>query len=231
MPDLNEIYQSGAVSYHELVSREDYQNNLLPAILSIDPLREKDVIELGAGTGRLSCLIAPLVSHLFAGDRSLAMLKYSKWHLGALRLNNWHLSLESHLALPYKNNCADVVIAAWSFCYTAIDAGENWKNGLEKGLSEVNRILRPGGKVILIESLGTGFEKPHTPDVLVNYLRYLDKSGFKTTWIRTDYLFKDLAEAKELTTFFFGDQIMPLRETDKGVIVPECTGLWWKEIE
>ena len=92
------------------------------------------------------------------------------------------------------------------------------------------RVLSPGGKLILIYSLGTGYETPHPPDVLVHYLAYLDAHGFASSWVRTDYCFKDREEAKDLTTFFFGEDPLPMWETAIGVIVPECTGLWWKSL-
>lgn len=228
MTDLKEIYQSAAERYHALVSREDYDGNLLPAILQVDPLEGKDVIELGAGTGRFSCLIAPIVRQLVASDISHHMLSLGKVRLEKLGLYNWHLSLESHRWLPFAEETADVVIAGWSFCYAALDADAGWQPALEDALSEVNRVLRPGGRLILIESLGTGFETPNRPDVLVEYLAYLDMHGFESAWVRTDYCFIDTAEAKDLTGFFFGDVPMPMWETESGVIVPECTGLWWK---
>lgn len=228
MPELKQIYRSFAESYHALVGCEDYQNNLLPAILAIAPLIGVDVIELGAGTGRVSCLIAPVARRLVASDISHPMLTLGKKHLAALGLGNWHLSLESHIALPFAANSADVILAGWSFCYAALDAEEDWQPALEKALTEVGRVLRAGGRLILIESLGSGFETPHTPDVLVAYLDYLNTNGFDSTWVRTDYQFKDKAEAVDLTTFFFGDAPMPTWETDEGVVVPECTGLWWK---
>lgn len=228
MPELTEIYASAADRYHALVSYEDYQHNLLPAILSIDPLTGKDVLELGAGTARVSCLIAPLVRTLVAADISHHMLALGKNRLGALGLNNWHLSLESHRSLPFTSQWADVIISGWSFCYAALDAGEKWQPALEAALSEVKRVLRPSGKLILIESLGTGFTTPNRPDVLVDYLAYLDAHGFESTWIRTDYCFRDETQASDLTQFFFGDAPMPKWETESGVIVPECTGLWWQ---
>lgn len=228
MTELKEIYQSYADRYQALVGREDYQHNLLPAILRADPLAGKDIIELGAGTGRVTCLIAPYARKLVAADLSHHMLAHGREYVAALGLDNWHLSLESHRDLPFATDSADLVIAGWSFCYATIHAGEDWIPALEQALSEVKRVLRPGGKLILIESLGTGFETPNTPDVLVDYLAYLDRHGFESTWVRTDYCFSDLAEARDLTTFFFGDAPLPMWETERGVIVPECTGLWWK---
>ncbi len=227
MPELKQIYASAAERYQALVGREDHQGNLLPAILAIDPLTGKDVIELGAGTARVSCLIAPLVGTLVAADISHHMLSLGKQRLGAMNLANWRLSLESHRALPFPSHSADVVISGWSFCYAALDAGPGWQPALEEALAEAQRVLRPGGKLILIESLGTGFETPNRPDVLVDYLAYLDAQGFQSAWVRTDYCFADLAEAQDLTRFFFGDAPMPMWETRMGVIVPECTGLWW----
>ena len=228
MPELKQIYQTEAEQYQALVGREDYENHLLPAILEIDPLDDKDVLELGAGTGRVSCLIAPKARSLVASDISHHMLTLGKQRLNTTGSNNLSFSLESHWALPFKNHSADIIIAGWSFCYAALDAGEAWQSALEKGLKEVWRVLRPGGKLILIDSLGTGFETPHTPEVLVEYVNYLNSHGFESNWVRTDYRFTDLEEANMLTSFFFGDAPMPMWETPQGVIVPECTGLWWK---
>ena len=228
MPDLKLIYKSEAEQYQALVGREGYQLNLLPAILTADSLEGKDVIELGAGTGRVSSLILPHVKSLVISDISHHMLVYGRDRLAEFEQNNWSATLESHLALPFATNSADVIIAGWSFCYAALDSGENWQNALEYALAEVERVLRPEGKLILIESLGTGHKYPQAPEVLVDYLKYLDLHGFIPDWIRTDYRFKDKEEAVELTTFFFGEDPMPMWETPEGVIVPECTGIWWK---
>ena len=229
MPDTQQIYQSFADRYAALVGREDYESRLLPAILAVTSLLGKDVLELGAGTGRLTRLIAPLAGRLTGTDLSLHMLSYGKSLLAGSTPGCWSLNLASHLALPYANDSADLVIAGWSFCYAAIDQGESWQAGLERALGETARVLRPGGVLLLIESLGTGFEQPNRPPVLVDYLAYLDEHGFDSTWIRTDYCFRDRAEAESLTRFFFGEAPMPMWETEQGVIVPECTGLWWRD--
>jgi ubiquinone/menaquinone biosynthesis C-methylase UbiE len=230
MSDTKQIYQSQADRYHTLVSREDYQGNLLPAILQIDPISGRDVLELGAGTGRLSGLIAPLAHTLTITDLSMHMLSMGVEKLQETSHNPWLACLAAHHALPFSTFSFDTVIAGWSFCYAAIHVGADWKKSLEQALDRVQQLIKPNGKLILIESLGTGYETPHPPDVLTDYLAYLDTHGFESTWIRTDYCFKNMPEALELTRFFFGDQPMPMQQTDAGVIVPECTGLWWKVV-
>ena len=228
MPDLKLIYQSEAEQYQALVGREDYKRNLLPAILAADTLEDKDVIELGAGTGRVSRMILPLVKRLVISDISHHMLVYGRDRLAEMDYPNWSATLESHIALPFATNCADIVITGWSFCYAALDSGDDWRESLEQALAEVERVLRPEGKLIIIESLGTGHKYPVAPDVLVEYLKYLDLHGFIPDWIRTDYRFEDEEEAVALTTFFFGEDPMPMWETPEGMVVPECTGIWWK---
>jgi len=229
MTNTQHIYQNDAERYHALVSREDHEGNLLPAILNIDPFVGKDVIELGSGTGRLTRLIAPFVDTLIISDLSRHMLSHAASQLKEMNLDHWYACLESHNALPFAPRNADIIIAGWSFCYAAIYVGDKWKALLENTLAQVYNILRPDGKLILIESLGTGVETPQAPDVLKDYLGYLDQHGFSSTWIRTDYCFNDLGEAIHLTRFFFGDAPMPMYQTDAGVIVPECTGLWWRD--
>lgn len=231
MGDLNTIYRYEADRYQALVSREDYQNHLLPAILSIDALTDKFVLELGAGTGRLSRLIAPIAGRLVVTDLSLHMLAYGQAFACDVGAGACPAAVATHWALPFQPASADLVIAGWSFCYAALNAVGDWRAGLEMALGEVDRVLRPGGKLILIESLGTGFETPHPPQVLEKYLAYLDDHGFKMRWIRTDYRFTSLEEAVSLTRFFFGDDPLAMRATPRGVVVPECTGLWWRELE
>jgi hypothetical protein len=64
MPDYQEIYRTQAETYDLLVSREDHQGNLLRALNQVRPMDGLDVVELGAGTGRLTCMVAPVVRTL-----------------------------------------------------------------------------------------------------------------------------------------------------------------------
>lgn len=230
MPGRHYKEKSFAQTYHELVSREDYQHNLFGAIRAITPISDLDILELGAGTGRVTRLIAPLAKNIVATDLSYPMLKLAKGFLNDLDPPNWHLIMADHQALPLKNNSVDLVISGWSFYRVATGSKENWQISVDDALSRISKILRPGGIIILIESLGTGYDQPHPPEDVADYLAYLDTLDFALSWIRTDYCFQSLEEAKALTSFFWEDVVFPFWETEQGVILPECTGLWWKTL-
>ena len=92
------------------------------------------------------------------------------------------------------------------------------------------RLLRANGTMILLETLGTGYESPHRFPELNELFHYLEKEHhFKHRWIRTDYKFTSLDEAVSLTHFFFGDELAAKVKANNWVILPECTGIWWRE--
>lgn len=229
MPDHPEIYRSQAEKYEALVSREDYQGNLLPAIQKITPLNERTVVEFGAGTGRLTCQLAPLVKTIHAFDISRHMLDVAAAKLTQSGLHNWSLSVADHRQVEIEDHTADLVISGWSVCYVVVDHPQTWRVEIDKVLCKMDRMLIPGRKIILIETLGTGFSQPTPPDHLIDYYAYLETCGFSRTWIRTDYRFEAMEVAKSLSSFFFGDAMIEKIITDEqGITLPECTGLWWK---
>ena len=228
MPTEQEVYQSHADQYERLIQREDYQNNLLAAIETYCPLKDIDVVELGAGTGRLTRLLAPRVRSIKAFDSSAHMLEVAETSLLEMGLTNWETGVADHRQVPVKDSSADLVISGWSFCYLAVWGGSNWQFDLQAGLNEIQRILRPGGMALLIESLGTGTEKPRPPEHLGAYFGWLTEAGFERGWTRSDYRFESLEEAVELSTFFFGPEMGQQVREKNWVILPECTGIWWK---
>lgn len=225
MPDHHSIYSQEAVNYERLVSQEDHLGNILKAIREVLPIEGIDVVETGAGTGRVTKLLAPFVRSIAAFDASEAMLHVAEDSLSAGGWKNWRTGVADHRSLPMENASADLCISGWSICYLVDWNRSGWKADVDQALAEMERILRPGGKIVIIETQGTGFTEPHAPDHLVDYYQYLKNAGFQSKWFRTDYAFKDEEEARELAVFFFGEEMVSKVE---GKHLPECTGLWWK---
>ncbi len=231
MLEHEEIYAYEAERYNRLVSREDYEYHLLPALQHITPLEGKEAVESGAGTGRLTCLLAPHVKSIRAFDASPHMLALAAANLKASGLQNWSTQAADHRRLPVEAHSADIFISGWSVCYLLDEPSTDWRQEVGKALGEMKRVLRPGGVAILVETQGTGFETPHPPEHLDGYFSFLAERDFTATWIRTDYRFASLAEAVELAQFFFGEGLAEQVRRSGNVILPECTGLWWQRQE
>ncbi len=230
MPTQKEIYKTEVDKYEALIAREDYQGNILKSLREITPLENRIVLDLGTGTGRLACLLAPYVSRIHAFDISEEMLWVCRQKLTASGLTNWQVDVADHRQLPVEDQSADLVVSGWSVAYLAEWNPDTARTELEKWLGEMKRVLRPNGCIVLIESLGTGNESPIRLDHLKDYYPWLDESGFQNKWIRTDYKFESIHEAVELSRFFFGEELGENVKKNNWVILPECTGVWWKKI-
>lgn len=230
MTDYKDIYQNNADQYDLLVSREDNQKNLLRAIGEIRNLDGLDVIELGAGTGRLTCMVAPVAKSIRAFDSAQAMTLVAEKKLSVLGLKNWTVGVADNRNIPCPNSCADVSLAGWTLGHCTSWYPESWRDEIGAAINEMLRVLKPGGTAIILETLGTGYESPTIPNErLKKYYAYLENDlGFQSSWTRTDYKFKSPAEGEMLTRFFFGDSIADKIVSENATILPECTGLWWK---
>ncbi len=227
MPDHQEIYRAHAGQYDRLVSCEDYEGRILHALSEATPLSQADVVELGAGTGRLTCLIAPLVRSVAAFDQSQQMLEVASAKLTNAGFSNWRASVGDHRRIDMPDSSADIVLSGWSICYVVVNNPDRWQYELTAVVAEMLRIVRPGGRILLLETLGTGETSPNPPSKLVPYYAELERHGFSRSWFRTDYRFPDLEEANGLTRFFFGDDMCAkIASDERGIILPECTGLW-----
>ncbi len=224
------IYLEHAGEYDRLVMREDYRGNLLGELIRVagKPLADVDAVEMGAGTGRLTRLLAPRVKSIAAFDRSPSMLAVARDHLASSRLKSWRIAIGDNRRLPAAGRCADLVIAGWSLGHAQHWYPDSWRRETALAVDEMRRVVRPGGRLIIVETLGTGYETPRPPHAgLAAYYAYLEAEyGFTRSWIRTDYRFESIEEADTSIRFFFGDELADRIVRDKLLILPECTGFW-----
>jgi ubiquinone/menaquinone biosynthesis C-methylase UbiE len=233
MPDQMTIYQRHADQYERLVSYEDYEHNLDAALTSVRSFDQADVVEWGAGTGRVSALIAPHARSIIACDLNDHMLKVARTKLVRCAGLSWQTVVAEHRHMPLPDRCADVSLAGWTLGYfTSKFYADSWRQAIGQAVAQMQRVLRHAGTIIIIETLGTGSAEPHAPhEGLAAYYRLLEtKLGFQSTWVRTDYRFDSLDQAASLTSFFFGDEWDATVRDNNWVILPECTGIWWKEV-
>jgi ubiquinone/menaquinone biosynthesis C-methylase UbiE len=231
MPDNKTVYSHYADEYEALIAREDYQGNILRTLEELVPdLKTRSVLDLGAGTGRLARLLAPRVRTVRAFDESTEMLRVCRDRLLEAGLANWSVDVADHRHLPVAEASATLAVSGWSVSYLAVWGADNRREKLSDWLDEMKRVLTATSPIVLFETLGTGQESPVRVPHLADFYPWLDENGFEHTSIRTDYKFESLTEAVRLVRFFFGEEMGDNVVKNGWVILPECTGVWWRMV-
>jgi ubiquinone/menaquinone biosynthesis C-methylase UbiE len=221
--DQAQIYLERADEYDRLVSAEDADGNLRDRLRAVLPAAT--IADIGAGTGRIARLLAGHAERFVLVERAAPMLAIATTRLGALRVR-----FESHCAdareLPLRDESVDAAVAGWVFGHFRLWMPDGWQQEVDAALTEMDRIVVPGGPLVVIETLGTGHEQPRTNEALDAYFAHLEARGFARSWLRTDYVFETAADAASVLGGFFGDA-MAAQVTERGSPrVPECTGVW-----
>ncbi|NIK78891.1 ubiquinone/menaquinone biosynthesis C-methylase UbiE [Paenibacillus castaneae] len=225
MPNHTRIYREEAEKYDQLIAK---QPNLGPCMEEIRDYKGLEIVDIGAGTGRLTTVLAPSAKSIIALDASESMLQVTAAKLRKAGLANWSTKVADHSKLPLEDQSADLIVAGWTIGYVANTDVQNWKRNIEQVIAEMKRVLRPNGTIIIFETMGTGTETPNPPLFLKPYYSLLvEQYGFSHKWIRTDYSFDTTAQAAELTRFFFGDEAASKALQHHSSDFPECAGIWW----
>lgn len=228
MPSMEEIYEQGAPGYDLLVDAEDCEGNLCRALGEIVVWTDASVVEAGIGTGRVTRCYAGSAREIRGYDRSRHMLDRAAHNLAA-HADRLSLAVADHRSLPAPTGAADIFVEGWAFGHAVVDVA-GAVAGVTAGLvAEARRVVRPGGTIIVVETLGTNADQPAAPlHALAEFYRLLESVyGFAREVISTDYRFVSVDEAVERCGFFFGDEMAEAVRRRGSAVVPEYTGLWW----
>jgi ubiquinone/menaquinone biosynthesis C-methylase UbiE len=158
------------------------------------------------------------------------MLEVARRQLASVRSCTLQLGVAQ--ALPVTSGWADVAIAGWVFGHFRYWMPDAWREHVGRALAEMKRALKPDGTMIVIETLGTGSTEPAPPSPeLAEFYGWLERDhGFVRRAIRTDYMFPSVARAAEVTGFFFGEDFARRASAEHWTRIPECTGIWSKNL-
>ena len=225
--DQARIYETRAREYDALISAEDVEGNLVRELERLAPFDGLTLADVGAGTGRVARLLGHRTAHVHLVERAAPMLDVARARLEEAGITRATFHLADAREIPLTTGSVDVAVAGWVFGHFRLWMPDGWREEVSDAVAEMDRIVRPCGMVVIVETLGTGHERPRVHPALDEYFDELETThGFRRTWIRTDYAFDDVdSAATTCGAFFCGGMAEAIRERG-WASVPECTAIF-----
>lgn len=226
--DHRRVYASQAEDYDLLVSAEDADGHLLPAIAGLVTLAGSRVLEIGVGTGRITELLVASGARVVGCEPAAAMLEVARRKLDRFPDHGCELHQLTVQQFTQPGTGFDLAISGWVLGHFVEWFAPTWRDEIGGALDRMQSALAPGGALAVIETLGTGHAEPTPPTPgLAEYYEWLERDrGFERTVLRTDYVFPDVETAAAVTGGFFGQEFAQRVRRQGWARVPECTGLW-----
>lgn len=151
--DLSKTEQV-AQMFNGIAGRYDFLNHILSlgidrgwrkkAIRTIQPIVPQTILDVATGTGDLALLAARSTGAQVTGlDISEGMLEVGRKKVAEKQLSERiEMRTGDSAAIPYGDNDFDAVLCAYGV--------RNFEH-LERGLLEMQRVLRPGGRLAILE--------------------------------------------------------------------------------
>jgi len=232
MPSFNEIYKSHADFYNDFIQYHDIEQNLSKKIHSLVDFKNKNVIEAGIGTGRLTKIYVDKVNSVTAFDLNSSMWDYGKKNL-LNHLDKINFNVSDNLSLPVLDKKHDIFLQGWSFGHSIIDNSDSLDSTISKLIYNSQSSLNNTGAIILIETMGTNVDEASPPLEKLAYFydKLINELEFDQHIIEMNYNFPNKKIAKEMLGFFFGEDFVNNTKPITSNFVPEFAGIWVKHLK
>jgi ubiquinone/menaquinone biosynthesis C-methylase UbiE len=160
-----------------LLARRNAERNLW-AVSLLDIAPDQHVLEIGFGPGlAIQEAARYAVNGLVAGiDPSDVMLRQAqRRNIAGVRSGKIDLRPGDAMALPFDNASFDKVLAVNSY--------HIWPDR-RRGLSEVLRVLRPDGRLVIVEQPVGGKPEAQAEHLRVELQAQLAEAGFRDTYLQ-----------------------------------------------
>ena len=154
-------------------------------------LPEGFVLDVGAGNGFTAI-------RLCSSSRTVVALEPDRGMVDEAVPLIWARGVAQDI--PFHDNTFHAAYATWAFFFDGV-------SDIDKGLAELNRVVKNDGKIIIVDNAGDDEFSALAGKSTGSDPRWWRNRGFEATVIQTSYRFDSLEEASRLLGFYFGDAV------------------------
>jgi SAM-dependent methyltransferase len=185
--------------FHLMTQAIDPEGRIPAAMQAAAPIEGRVLLDVGAGVGDRTIVYARLAAHVYALEldpRALPILRGRVKSSGAANVTVLPAGAE---AIPLENDSVDVAYATWAYFFGP---------GAEPGLSEVERVVRPGGDIVVVQNYGhddlSSFWTPSEGEC-ETWPPWFKEHGFTCEVVDTVWHFPGSEEALAVLAFLWGE--------------------------
>lgn len=145
-PDTQTVWDERVQSWENVAATPAFQRLAERVCTLAQPGERDEVVDLGAGTGLLTLALAPRVRSVQAVDSSSPMLGRLSELASNAHLTNVVPVVADLRSLPLADESVNLAVSNYAFHH--LDDG-----GKELALSEVRRVLVPGGRLVVCDMM------------------------------------------------------------------------------
>lgn len=164
-----------------------------------DVLPSGRVLDVGAGDGFTA-------ERLSRGDRVMVALEPDPGMVAASRGLIWASGVAQDI--PFHDASFEAAYSTWAFFLSGADAA-----GLAQGLAEVERVVVPGGAIVIIDNAGDDEFSALSDRPIADGGSWWTERGFERHVLESAFRFDSLEEARELLGLYFGEDVGDRIET------------------
>jgi ubiquinone/menaquinone biosynthesis C-methylase UbiE len=177
----------------------DPEQRISTAMQTIAPLQDRVLLDVGAGVGDRTILYAQLAAHVYALEPDPEALPILRGRIKSSQASNVTVVPAGAQAIPLEDNCADVAYATWAYFFGP---------GSEPGLLEVERVVQPGGDIVVVQNYGqdemSRFWAPQESEC-ESWPPWFAEHGFSCQVVDTVWRFRSQDEALAVLDFLWGE--------------------------
>jgi ubiquinone/menaquinone biosynthesis C-methylase UbiE len=183
----------------DLMARAIDPDGHIPAAMhSAAPIEGKTVLDVGAGVGDRTIIYAQIAAHVYALEPDPQALPILRGRIKSSGVSNVTVVPGSADAIPLEEDSVDVAYATWAYFFGP---------GSEPGLHQVERVVRPGGDVVVVQNYGhdelSGIWTPIESECEA-WPAWFEQQGFTCQVVDTTWRFRTVDEALAVVEFLWG---------------------------